>query len=295
MKYIFIFIIILLLFIIYFDSYSIKTNTINLTKYFIYRYVPFIKPIKNPSEYDLYNLLNQNIELPKLDNYDIIPNRLFQTYHTKSQIPIYISDNIKKYATNYEYVLYDDNQAIDFLIKYFDKRIVDRFNNLKLGAHKADLLRYCYLYIYGGIYLDIKIILIENLDSIFTNKSYFYTCISYDDHTIHNAIIASKPRNKIFLKLIWYIVNIPIYYINYYYLSICRDLYIQIQDDLVKKSKLNEGLNLGKSQNYYLFQEKIKNKIDSECTKLDRYGLCANIYDKEKKIFIGRDPEFPWK
>ena len=53
--------------------------------------------------------------------------------------------------------------------------------------------------------------------------------------------------------------------------------------------------NIDYAQNYYLFQEVCNTKTDSECTKLDKHGFCCSIYDIEnQKIFIGRDPNFPW-
>ena len=61
---------------------------------------------------------------------------------------------------------------------------------------------------------------------------------------------------------------------------------VEIQNDLITKKKLTSGLNNGKTQNYYLFQEKVKTKIDGECKQLDRYGYCASIYDNDEKIFL---------
>ena len=287
----------LLLFIIYFDILHIRTITYRNIQFHLYQLsiIDIDSFVLNPSNNDLYNLLNLKVELPNFNNLNIIPNKLFQTYNNKDKIPNYIFNNIKLYASNYEYTLFNDYDAIQFLNKYFDNRIIKCFNSMSKGAHKADLLRYCYLYIYGGIYLDIKILLIQPLENIFKINNIFYTCISYDDYTIHNAILASPPRNKLFLYLIWYIINVPLLYIDKHYLIFCRNLYMQIQNDLITKSnKLMSGLNIGKSQNYYLFQEKVKNKLDSECTKLDRYGICASIYDHNNKIFIGRDPNFPW-
>ena len=49
-----------------------------------------------------------------------------------------------------------------------------------------------------------------------------------------------------------------------------------------------------KSQNYYLFQDISSFNKSKDCTKFDRYGVCNNIYDNNNKIFIGRDPNFPW-
>lgn len=250
----------------------------------------------NKSIYNNYNNNNlvKNDNLPILDNYNIIPNYLFQIYinFDKKKIPQYIFDNIKKYASNYTYYLYDDIDAKDFLLKYFDKKVFDRFNSLKKGAHKADLLRYCLLYIYGGIYLDIKTILIKPLDDIFKDKTYFYTCIDMNKTAIYNAIIASKPRNIIFLKLIKHIVDSYNISIKKDYHIFCKYLNDMIINDLIYSR--TQGLNLGKTQNYYLFQEVCNTKPDSECAKLDIYGYCCSIYDKGEKIFIGRDPTYPW-
>lgn len=295
---------ILLIFLIYYDIYNTKKlllqQCIIITqKYDLY---PFFNSYNTKvlTKVELDTLLNINNTLPTLDNYELIPNRLSQIYmFYKNPIPQYIFDNIKKYASNYEYSLLNENYAVEFLTKYFDYKIITRFNDLKFGAHKADLLRYCYLYVYGGIYLDIKVILIKHLDTIFKNKKYFYSTLSPFNKTLHNGFIASKPRNKLFLQLIWHIINIPLYQINnrfkLYYLSFCQDFYIQIQNDLISNHKLHKGLNFGKNQNYYLFQEKITSKLESKNIKLDQYGINSNIYDNNEKIFIGRDPNFPWK
>ena len=56
----------------------------------------------------------------------------------------------------FKYYLYDDDMCKEFIKDNFDDEILYTFNKLKPGAYKADLWRYCILYIKGGIYLDIK-------------------------------------------------------------------------------------------------------------------------------------------
>ncbi len=253
----------------------------------------------NYSQADL-NILVNHSKLPVISDLDNIPNNLFQIYilYDKSNIPNYIFEKINTFAPNYNYYLYDDDKALHFLNSYFSNLVVQRFKDLKLGAHKADLLRYCLLYVYGGVYLDIKTLLIKPLDEIFVNKTYFYTCLMDFDTVIYNGLIASKPRNNIFLHLIYWIVNIPLYIVNeptklVGYLSFCLDLYKYIQID-TNSNKLTNGFYKGITQNYYLFKEVATLKINDTCTKLDRYGGCIDIYDFDTKIFIGRDPDFPW-
>ena len=288
-------IIFLFIIIIYFDA--IKIKCIYLVRKTIQRYP--IYPIfkfydkTNPTNENLLSLLHPTNQLPLLENYNIIPNILCQIYmYYTNPIPQYIFDAINQYASNYQHVIFDDKNAIQFLERYFDHRVVQRFHNIKLGAHKADLLRYCFLYVYGGIYIDIKTILIKPLDEIFINKTAFYTCISIKD-SISNGIIASKPRNYIFLKLINNIININPDYPESDGLVFCNFLNDTILNDLLSCRK-KYGLNIGRTQNYYLFCEQCHNILSSNCSKLDRYGYCCSILDKEKKIFIGRDPNFPW-
>ena len=253
----------------------------------------------------IYNLINNT--LPIIENDNTIPKILFQTYHDKRKIPDYIFKNINLYASDYKYCLLDDKDAINFLKKYFSINVVNAFINIPTGPHKADLLRYCLLYVYGGIYLDIKILLIKPLNTIFTNN-YFYTCKGgiYNKNTIHNAIMASVPRNPIFLKLILYIINFKYELLNYnkiFYLVFCRHLYITILNDLNNSNKIqdtiNYGINYGLDNTYFIFKDDCVTSLDNTkytCSKLDKYGNCCNIINESTNeiLFIGRDPAYPW-
>lgn len=293
----YIIILIIILFIIY---YSIRRyNLIDE------EYIDLYIKNHNLNDKNVLHKISLVLLKPNLINYNnskIIPNYLFQTYYNKSKIPQHIFYGIQKYASNYKYFLLDDNDAIIFLKKYFIKDVVNKFISIQNGAHKADLLRYCLLYIYGGIYLDIKTILIKPLDDIFINKTYFYTCLTaYNNENeyrkrVYQRIIASPPNNLIFLKLIYFITYIPQVYLYIYYHIIIKHLYYEIINDMKDKdnnSNISLGLNKGKLNNYYLFEENVNDT--NTCKTPDRYGVCTSILDKNEKIFIGRDPTFPWK
>src|SRR5665647_135588 len=148
-----------------------------------------------------------------------IPKIIFQTYHDKSKIPTKVYDNIKKYAPEYKHVVYDDNEIIQFLSKNFEKKVVDKFKELT-GAHKADLFRYCVLYVYVGIYLDIKTELIGPIDKIFKdqNEIDIYSVLAIKKGTVYQGIIATHPKNDFFLSLIDYILATPVSSIKAHYL-----------------------------------------------------------------------------
>ena len=81
-------------------------------------------------------------------NTTVIPKKVMQTYFDISKIPKKVYNNIDVYANGFEHIIYDDNSALLFLDEFYSKDVVNAFNKLQNGAHKADLLRYCLLYIY---------------------------------------------------------------------------------------------------------------------------------------------------
>lgn len=90
-----------------------------------------------------------------------------------------------------------------FLDRYFIPRFAQAFRDLKCGAHKADLFRCCVLYIYGGVYLDIKTVLVRTIEGLFPagRVTTVIGCIPFT-WSIYNGIIAAPPRQPIFLTLV---------------------------------------------------------------------------------------------
>ena len=100
---------------------------------------------------------------------------LFMCYNDKSKIPQKVYDNLKQYAKGYNIQIYDDEEIIQFFKDHYSDsdRYINKFNTLQ-GAHKADLWRYCVLYKYGGVYMDIKLNCINgfNLNTIIDEECY---------------------------------------------------------------------------------------------------------------------------
>ncbi len=87
-----------------------------------------------------------------------IPLKIWQTWSTKILPPRMLEtvEKLKMENPEFEYNLFDDEDCAYFIKKYFPIEVYETFNALVPGAFKADLWRYCVLYIHGGIYLDIK-------------------------------------------------------------------------------------------------------------------------------------------
>lgn len=216
-----------------------------------------------------------------------IPKIIISTYHNKNIIPNKVYRNIKKYAPNYKHIIYDDNDIVMFLKKYYNPKILETFYKLN-GAHKADLFRYCYLYKFGGIYLDIKTELIQNIDTIFNKKNTnLYTVFSMFPGTIYQGIIATVPNMPIFEDLIKFIVQIKKPVTHYF--AFTYDFYRKLK--IYCFHNLKRGYN---NNNIYLFYEKCtRNPFDCK-DGLDRYNKCCYVYDNNLKIIKTRYSDYPW-
>jgi len=138
----------------------------------------------------------------------IIPLKIFQTWHTK-ELPEHMRrsvEKLKRLHPRFEHFLFDDNDCRNFIAANFDNSVLNAFDSLIPGAYKADLWRYCVLYINGGIYLDIKYDCINTFRFIeLTEKEHLV--VDIDGNNIYNALIVSLPKNDILLKCINQIVE----------------------------------------------------------------------------------------
>lgn len=254
-------VIILILFIIliYINSYPIR-----------------YKLVKDKLDIHFKNIKNDEKETPKI---------LMQTYYDKKKIPQKVYDNINKYASNYEHIVFDDEECINFLSENYGPVIVKRFKSLKKGAFKADLFRYCWLYKNGGVYMDIKTILIKDIDEIFIDKTKLYTVKSDNVNfikikSIYQGIISTPPNNPIFKKLI---------------LILCLNLNIHMEI-LYLKNTIDFYNNLNESYDYILLKENCCKTLNSDIEP-DRYNYRCSINndnDSKERLFLTRYTDFPW-
>ncbi len=131
-----------------------------------------------------------------------IPYNIFQTWHTLD-LPFYMNENVELLkSTNdaFNYYIYDDAMCREFIKSYYDDDTLFAFDSLIPGAYKADLWRYCILYVYGGIYLDIKYKCVNDFKlSSLLNKEH-YVKDYYDG--IYQALLVCLPKNEILMKCI---------------------------------------------------------------------------------------------
>ena len=166
-----------------------------------------IEKKENLLKAQLYRI--RNYRASKKNEYNsVIPLKIYQTWHSK-ELPEKMKlavDRMKRRHPRFEHFLFDDEDCRNFIAANFDKDVLKAFDNIIPGAYKADLWRYCVLYINGGIYLDIKYNCINTFHFIeLTEKEHWVFDIGKQN--IYNALIAVKPRNEICFKCIRQIVT----------------------------------------------------------------------------------------
>jgi mannosyltransferase OCH1-like enzyme len=138
----------------------------------------------------------------------IIPCDIYQTWYTKD-LPEKMRERVnllKSQNPNFNHYLFDDNDCREFIKTHFKPDVLQAYDSLIPGAYKADLWRYCILFINGGIYLDIKLVCVNDFRLIeLTGQNNFVK----DRHpcTIYNALIASQKGNIFLFRAIRQIVE----------------------------------------------------------------------------------------
>ena len=258
-----------------------QSNNHEYKKHYSRQIEPLIKPIKN----GLY-----------------IPKKIYLTFYDKKIIPKYVYKNIKKYCKGFEIKIFDDLECISFLQKYYGDTIIKLFNTLE-GAYKADLFRYCILYLWGGLYFDIKTNFQKDISKIFslTENNSFYTVlgaklkendgITDTKPCIYQGILVTSPRNPILLDNINYIIqNHPTKYYTEYVVYFYKSL-----QKLCRK-KLKPGNNILQNKwKCMLLNEECKVCKSNE-KKCDKYNFqCKIVNEKKELMFLTRYYDYPWK
>jgi len=100
-------------------------------------------------------------------------------------------------------------EEIEALLYKFDPRVFEAYNNLLPYAYKADLARYCILYEFGGLYVDLNIELLNTLESTITDfkdKNFFAFRDESEESrrswSVCNGFIYTEPNSPIMSKAI---------------------------------------------------------------------------------------------
>ena len=94
------------------------------------------------------------------------PKKIYLTFKSAERVPHHIWQQYQQLAPEYDYEFYDDGACIESLLPFGDA-VLNRYHSMQTPAHRCDLWRYCMLYQYGGVYMDIKTLLKRPVSDIF--------------------------------------------------------------------------------------------------------------------------------
>lgn len=145
-----------------------------------------------------------------------IPRIVMQTWKTTS-IPEHWKPSVlsvQKYMSHWTYCLMTDVMNRNFVKDHFPKflAIYDAF---KYNIQRVDAVRYMWLYQYGGLYMDLDIQLLGNIDHMFTEGSVFLVSSANVSSVVTNSFMASKPNQNIWLRMLAEMAKpVPWYHID---------------------------------------------------------------------------------
>lgn len=130
---------------------------------------------------------------------------------SKNILPNIYVDAVKSKINGWKYEHYTDKD----IIKFFKENPIEGlenvenvFKSIKKGEHRADLFRYYYLYVKGGVYFDTDLIIYKHIEDII--KSYdFVSVVCKKRGWISQFFLASTPKNPIMYEAL-----MDIYHMN---------------------------------------------------------------------------------
>ncbi len=159
---------------------------------------------------DKITIKSNNINIPNILNTKDIKKPILWLYW-EGYMPDYIKmckNTIYKHCSKSFEIIFLDNKKIDIYLPELKEKKLD-FSNLKI-AQKVDYYRILLLYKYGGLYMDMDILVLKDLSEIIgkLEKHDFvgfgctgYKC-KYGYGKPSNWLLASKPKTKLMKNIL---------------------------------------------------------------------------------------------
>ena len=133
-----------------------------------------------------------------------IPRIVYQSWISRTMAPN-MKDNLNKWRSmnrkSYEFIFFDDNEQRDWM-KENCTEYWSAWNAIQLPAARADLFRYCILYVNGGVWSDVDIVPLHPLNDFINHDSPAELIVVHDggmpgDEFLYNAFLAAVPRHPV--------------------------------------------------------------------------------------------------
>jgi len=167
-------------------------------------------PVCSESETQLKVELPRDVEATRVSTRaQAVPRRIYQT-NKSANVSKKTLDNVRHMLSinpEWSYHFYDDARCELFFEEHaattlaFAGDVMSAWRRLKAGAAKADFWRYCVLYTYGGLYLDLDSGINRPLDDLLTASDQGLWQFDEDANLIQWVLI-HVPRDVVLGKVI---------------------------------------------------------------------------------------------
>lgn len=225
------------------------------------------------------------------------PKIIHLTDKSRAAVPPKVFAQFRRFAPDHEVRFYDDEACRAYLATHFPPAVVAKYLELDMPAHRADLFRYGVMFVEGGVYLDVKTVLVRPLDEAFPDEARLYTVLSKHAGRIHQGILASPPRNRIFARVIELALATPRFegqgatlskWDKALYHSFTEQFY-----DVLRAQAAPLVVGSLSGTNVTLHAERCFDVGDGGCARGDRYGDCCTVRDAADRIhFVTRFQDY---
>jgi len=164
-------------------------------------------------------------QIRPLKKYNVkIPKIIFRTCWSK-EIPEkwkLSSESLEALMSEWQNILFDDDDNRAFVEEHFPD-FLSYYDAFPYNIQRADAIRYMFLYVYGGLYIDMDFEILNPLDELFVSDNEVYLVKSGNVSSCYtNSFMASKPKCKFWLEVIEEMKKpLPFYIIGKHFTVMC--------------------------------------------------------------------------
>lgn len=132
-----------------------------------------------------------------------IPKRIMQTWKTTTIPDKWKSSQeaVLRLMPDYQYTLLTDFDNERLVREHFPN-FLDKWNNFRYPIQKADAIRYMWLYLHGGFYLDLDLEPQDRFDFLLNQGELLLLPSANNISCLTNSFMASVPRHPFWLEVL---------------------------------------------------------------------------------------------
>jgi len=173
----------------------------------------------------------------------MIPKIFVQTSRQPPQQ--YVVDMIRERSPQWDYQHYTDDDIITFFsenpVAEFPN-VIAKFYMLNYGEHRADLFRYYFLYVKGGVYMDTDAMIQDNIENIIGDADFFTVNSGYFPGTVFQGFLGAVPQHPLIYMALKVLYYCPIENLRGEFHLLCKNLYQFIQQHRTPQTLLFEEI-----------------------------------------------------